>query len=222
MNNLICISGSSGVGKSTIANLFLEVLGKDNTIHLNGDDLHKWQRGNINWNRFTHFNPIANNIDMGQEHIVNLLQNKHIWRSFYNHTDGIFDPPLKIEPKPFIIYDSLHALYDYDTYKNSILKIFVETDDELKIEWKLSRDTNKRGYSKEQVLESIEKRKQDEIFFINPQRNNADAILKFTKFFGEVELNYTIETRDVLNILPKIKEYYDNHGKKKIISGEIK
>lgn len=221
MNNLICISGSSGVGKTTITKLFLEVLGYENCLHLCGDDLHKWIRHDINWKSYTHLNPISNNIEMGRDHIKSLCDNKYIWRSVYNHDYGNFNPPLKLESKPFIVYEGLHSLYDYETYKNSVLKIFIETDYELLVEWKITRDMQKRGYTKEQVIESIEKRYQDDLFFIKPQRNNADVILKFTKYFGEVELNASIETRDVLNIIPKIKNYYDTHGKKKIISGEL-
>ena len=72
---LINISGSSGVGKTTIATILVLVLSNLNkkVLHLCGDDLHKWERNSKNWNKFTHFNPKANNIDLGKKHLLDLM-----------------------------------------------------------------------------------------------------------------------------------------------------
>ena len=43
-NILIGISGDSGVGKTTITSMIQEVMGQ-NCVVLNGDNYHKWERG---------------------------------------------------------------------------------------------------------------------------------------------------------------------------------
>ena len=47
---LINIAGSSGVGKTTIATLLATTLSKlcNTTLHICGDDLHKWERIPVN------------------------------------------------------------------------------------------------------------------------------------------------------------------------------
>ena len=45
--------------------------------------------------------------------------------------------------------------------------------------WKIRRDTAKRGYTVEQVLEALRKREQDSIQFIHPQRKYADIVVRF-------------------------------------------
>lgn len=43
MNSLICIAGTSGVGKTTVANLLSCVLENNSSIIISGDDCHKWR-----------------------------------------------------------------------------------------------------------------------------------------------------------------------------------
>ena len=49
MNNVFLVSGSSGVGKTTFSNLLAMYLDPHQTIHVCGDDLHKWERGHKKW-----------------------------------------------------------------------------------------------------------------------------------------------------------------------------
>ena len=108
---LISISGKSGVGKTTISNIMSHCIGPSKCLVLSTDDLHKFDRYNEAWNTVTHFNPAANNIELGDFHISNLLKGKRIHRSIYNHSTGRFDPPNLIASKPFIINEGLHAYY---------------------------------------------------------------------------------------------------------------
>ena len=85
MNKLICISGTSGVGKTTIANLLSCIMENDSSIIISGDDCHKWERNNEMWKKFTHLNPEANNIELEFETLLK-LKNKildiYFWEGF--------------------------------------------------------------------------------------------------------------------------------------------
>src|SRR5271166_86767 len=121
---IIGISGESGVGKSTVAEIISIFYELYNPIIISTDDLHKWERSSSNWNTTTHLNPDANNLDLGDDHLERLSHNKPIFRSKYNHTTGHFDPPLKIEPSKVIIVEGLHAFYTEFSQKLLDLKIF--------------------------------------------------------------------------------------------------
>ena len=59
------------------------------------------------------------------------------------------------------------------------LKIFIDTEEELKTKWKINRDVKERGYSLEKILQQIESRKEDYNKYILPQRKNSDIIVNF-------------------------------------------
>lgn len=172
----IGIAGESGVGKSTIAEIVSLFFDSSSTI-LSTDDLHKWERTNSAWENITHLNPDANNLDLGDFHLFDLSQGKSIFRSIYNHKTGNFNPPQKIKPSKIIIIEGLHAFYTDLSQELINLKIFIDTDEDLKTHWKIIRDTEERGYKYNQVLDIINKRKFDSDKIKNSQINVADAVI---------------------------------------------
>ena len=67
------------------------------------------------------------------------------------------------------------------------MRIFLDTDINLKYFWKIKRDTYKRGYSVEQVLEKIRVRENDHQQYIIPQKENSDLQIRF---FTDKDFNY--------------------------------
>ena len=105
MNKIIAISGSSGVGKTTISRLISIALPNEKTLIFSGDDLHKWERGDKNWKTYTHLNPEANNLLLGYEHLKTLKSNNKIVHHSYNHDTGKFDSSGDVYPSKFIVYE---------------------------------------------------------------------------------------------------------------------
>lgn len=174
---VIGIAGESGVGKSTIAEIISLFYGVENTTIISTDDLHKWERTNPIWETITHLNPEANNLDLGDMHLNELSKGNFIFRSIYNHKTGNFNPPIKIKPNKILIVEGLHAFYTEFSKQNINLKIYVETDEELKCHWKIVRDTEERGYKYNDVLDAINKRKKDGYMIRDPQIGIADIII---------------------------------------------
>jgi len=212
MPKLICISGSSGVGKTTLSKLFEYVIGSSNeVVVLSGDDHHKWERNDPQWNTITHLNPKANNLDVGHSHIASLMEGKSIQRQIYNHDTGKFNLQIVVEPKQYIIYEGLHSMYRDDVNAIADIRIFVDTNPELKVDWKVTRDVKKRGYTREQVIDTILLRKKDEEEFINPQHRNADIVVKFDKNKNNaVSLEYINITGRGEDLMSQVKEFYDS------------
>lgn len=178
-NLVIGIGGDSGVGKSTLLNNLEKLVGSDKFLQIEGDGEHKWERGDDNWNKFTHLDPKANHIHKQAEAIYHLKHNENIYRSEYDHHTGKFTKAQKVEPKEFIVIAGLHPFYLPKLRKNIDLKIFIDTDENLRRHWKIIRDTKKRGYSIEKILEQIEARMEDANKYIYPQKDFADMIINF-------------------------------------------
>jgi uridine kinase/ribulose-5-phosphate 4-epimerase/fuculose-1-phosphate aldolase len=177
---MIGITGDSGVGKSTIAEIISLYFGIDNTVIISTDDLHKWERNNIKWNEFTHLNPDANNLDLGDIHIQQLSSGNFIFRSSYDHNSGYFKPPIKINPKSTVVVEGLHAFYTPVSKQLLDTKIFVDTNDDLRIHWKIIRDTEERGYTYNSTLDAINKRKKDSQIIRSSQFYDADVVIELT------------------------------------------
>lgn len=177
-NLIIGIGGDSGVGKTTLLDNLSLLLG-DKLLKIEGDGEHKWERGDDNWNKFTHLDPKANHIHKQANAIYELKLNHPIYRSEYDHTTGKFTEASKVEPKEFIAISGLHPFYLPKLRKNIDLKIYIDTNEDLRRHWKILRDTKKRGYSIEKILEQIEARAEDTLKYIYPQKAFADVVIEF-------------------------------------------
>jgi uridine kinase len=176
MCNVFAITGDSGSGKTTLANILKKYF--SNSIMLECDRYHKWERGDENWKKLTHLNPEANYIAKMNDDIFDLKIGKDIYQVDYDHKDGKFTEKEHIESSDNIIVCGLHSLYvENETIYN--LKIFIDTDKDLKNKWKIQRDVVERGYDIKKVLKQIEDRESDYLTYIYPQREKSDIVINF-------------------------------------------
>lgn len=178
-NLLLSIAGDSGAGKSSLLK-FLSSLWYGDVLLLEGDAYHKWERNDPHWNEFTPLNPEANNLDQCYEDLLNLKNDKIISFREYNHRTGKFDSPKEVAPKSKIIFTGLHALYDQRIRELSDVKVYLNTDEDLRLFWKYKRDIQERGYTKDAVTRSLERRLKDSKKYIRPQVHYADIIINIS------------------------------------------
>lgn len=173
--NTIAISGDSGTGKTTIANILTDLF--SDSFILECDRYHKWERNNENWKKYTHLNLEANYITKMSNDVFDLKIGKNIYQVNYDHNNGKFTNKELIESSDNIIVCGLHCLYLPENIVN--LKIYMDTDENLRIPWKIKRDVEKRGYTIEKILQQINFRKCDFQKYILPQKEKADIIINF-------------------------------------------
>jgi len=219
MYKIITIAGSSGVGKTTLAKLLLINYGK--CVHLTGDNYHKWERGNHNWKEYTHLDPQANDLETASLDLSALKEGRTISVSKYSHESGKFCPSEETKSEGVIIHEGLHSLYTEELREVSDLKIFVDTDEDLKLEWKIERDMKERGYSRSQVLEAIHSRQADEIKYIDPQRKYADIVVKFIKKNNKIDIEYTLISGKGSHLMEELLSLYKVHQDYVLVCNEI-
>ncbi|PHS36986.1 MAG: hypothetical protein COB07_11710 [Sulfurovum sp.] len=177
-NLVIGIGGDSGSGKSLLLG-DISLLLNQKLLKLEGDGEHKWERGDLNWEKYTHLDPKANFIYKQASIISQLKSNQPAYRSDYDHDTGKFTAPFKVEPKQFISISALHPFY-LSYMRNRIdFKIYIDTDESLRRHWKIIRDVASRGYTIEKIIKQIETRVSDAKKYIYPQKKFADFIIKY-------------------------------------------
>ena len=176
---ILGIVGDSATGKTTLASGVAKILGPDRVATICTDDYHRYSRAERAKNGVSALDPRGNYIDIMEQHLKLLRQRQPILKPIYNHNTGGLDAPEYVAPKPYIIVEGLLGYTTRAMRECYDVKVYLEPNEKLRVRWKIQRDTAKRGYSVEQVLQSLEKRKEDSPAFIHPQRTFADLVVSF-------------------------------------------
>ncbi|MFQ4144216.1 phosphoribulokinase [Chlorogloeopsis sp. ULAP02] len=176
---ILGIVGDSAAGKTTLTKGIAQVLGPENVTIICTDDYHRYDRKQRAEIGITALHPDCNYLDVMQQHLSLLRIGQPILKPVYSHKTGTFEPPVYIKPGKFVIVEGLLG-YSTRTARDSYdVKVYLAPPEELRATWKVKRDTQKRGYTEEQVLAELEKREPDSEQFIRPQRQWSDIVISF-------------------------------------------
>lgn len=176
---ILGIVGDSAAGKTTLTKGIAQVLGADNVTVICTDDYHRYDRKQRAEIGITALHPDCNYMDIMQQHLSLLRTGQPILKPVYSHTSGTFEPPQYIKPNKFIVVEGLLGYATRGARDCYDVKVYLAPPETLREQWKIKRDTLKRGYTKEQVLAEFQKREPDSERFIRPQRQWADAVVSF-------------------------------------------
>ncbi len=189
---LIGIAGDSASGKDYLSNLMVDLFRKDSTVVVEGDDYHKWERGDVLWEKYTHLNPKANHLVSLAKHTELLSGGVPVMQAHYDHRTGNFMQPRELIARKTMIVQGLHTLYLRGMRDAFDLKIFLLPEENIRRDWKVKRDSE-RGYTKEKVIEIMETRKEDSAAHIDPQQQMADWVIKSAHIDAEnIEICHSI------------------------------
>ncbi len=172
----IAIAGDSGSGKDTLASSLAGLFGENTIVHVAGDDYHLWDRHAPMWKALTHLNPRANDLGRFVEDVNNILDGQSIECQPYDHRNGRFRSPRLLKSNDTIIVSGLHALYHQTLVDRFDISVFLDMAEDLRRHWKIERDTDIRGHSREAIEESLERRSDDLERYIRPQKEKADLV----------------------------------------------
>ncbi len=177
---IIGIAGDSGAGKSTYVTHLKKLLGEDSVTVITTDDYHSLDRHERNTIGVTALDPWkANNLGLLVDHLWKLKHGTPIIKPVYDHSTGTFGESELVQPRKVVLIEGLHILYLEKLREAFDLKIYFDTDISLRIKWKVRRDAEARGYTEEEVMDEIRRRKPDVEKFIEPQKAWADLVIHY-------------------------------------------
>jgi phosphoribulokinase len=176
---ILGIVGDSAAGKTTLTRGIAQVLGLEDVTVICTDDYHRYDRKQRAEVGLTALHPDCNYLDIMQQHLSLLRTGQPILKPVYNHNTGSFDPPEYIKPSKFVIMEGLLGYATRGTRDSFDVKVYLAPPESLRYQWKIKRDTMKRGYTEEQVLAELQKRESDSEKYIRPQRKYADVVVTF-------------------------------------------
>lgn len=208
---MLAIAGDSAAGKTTLTKGLVEALGPDRITSLCVDDYHRYDRQERKGLPFTALHPDCNYVQIMEQHLQLLATGQPILKPVYDHDTGLLARPELVEPTEFVIVEGLLPLYTRLTRACFDITVYLDPPEEIRREWKVKRDTTKRGYSPEQVLAELDKREPESEAFIRPQRSSADLVVRFgpiaerqdppdTPLSAELTLRSTIRHPDLAGV----------------------
>jgi phosphoribulokinase len=191
------VAGDSGSGKTTFTEGIRSIFGKDLVSTITLDDYHSLDRDDRRKQRLTALNPKANRIDQLEQDLIQLKHGVPVEKPVYNHTTGVFDPPVIFHPQKILILEGLHTLFTPTLRKYLDFTLFVDPTKEVKSDWKIRRDVKIRGYSRDAVIQEMAEREPDYERYIAPQKEFADAVIgidysEYGRHLGEERNVYRI------------------------------
>lgn len=178
---LIGICGGTGSGKSTVAKAIFESLPQKNISIIEQDAYYRDQtelsfeeRVKTNYDH-----PLAFDTDLLVKHMATLLKGEAIEKpnyNFSNHTRETFTT--HIEPKDIIILEGIMILEEKRLRDLMDIKIFVDTDADVRIIRRIVRDIQERGRTLDSVINQyLNTVKPAHEQFIEPTKKFADLII---------------------------------------------
>ena len=176
---ILTIAGDSAAGKTTLTRGLVDALGAQNVTAVCADDYHRYDREERRALPFTPLNPACNYIDIMEQHLQLLATGQPILKPKYDHATGTFGRPVFVEARRFIIVEGLLPLHTRLARACADVSVFMDPPEPIRREWKIARDTTRRGYTSDQVIRELERREPESAEFIRPQRASADIVVRF-------------------------------------------
>ena len=179
---LIGIAGGTASGKTSFAKILRDDFNKSNSVKIiRFDDYYKDQ-SDMTMEERTKTNydhPFAFDFDLMRQNLIDLLDGKTIEKPTYDFTVHNRAKETEIiSPSDVIILEGLFSLFDEDIRKLEDIKIYVETDADIRFIRRLIRDTRDRNRTMDSVISqylTTVKTMHDQ--FIEPTKKYADIII---------------------------------------------
>ena len=182
MNNILVIgiAGGTGSGKTTLMNNLISQFREDVTIlshdnyYKRHDDLTYDQRCLLNYDE-----PAALETDLMAAHLDELRRGNAIDCPVYDFTQhNRSNETIRIEPRKVIIVEGILIFENRQLRDLMDIRVFVDTDSDVRLCRRIKRDVNKRGRSLESVLQQYQETvKPMHEMYVEPSKKYANIIV---------------------------------------------
>lgn len=177
----VAIAGGSGSGKTTIARSVVDLVGRDKVVYLQQDAYYRDQahlafedRLKVNYDH-----PDSIELELLVEHLQALRNGQAIERPIYDfETHTRTDETYLIAPEPAVIVEGILLLADPDLRDCFDVRVYIDTEPDVRLMRRIQRDIVERGRSVESVLAQYEKTVRPMHHqFVEPSKRYADIII---------------------------------------------
>jgi len=198
---VIGIAGGSGSGKTTVAQEILQRVGRERIAFLQHDSYYKdlsglppTQRAQIN---FDHPNSLETELLI--QHVASLRDGKAVEVPIYNFsTDSRTGQTFTVQPRRVILVEGILIFTEVALREMFDVKIFVDTDPDLRFIRRLERDLAERGRTTESVIKQYQSTVRPmHLEFVEPSKRYADVIIP-EGGFNTAALDMVVARVDVL------------------------
>ncbi len=178
---LICVAGGSASGKTTVVNEIIEKLSSSSVVVIKHDDYYKdlsditlEERCKVNYDH-----PSSLDNELLYTHLNMLLNKQAINKPTYDFVQHNRANEIEVvKPKKVIILEGILVLDEKKIRDLADIKIFVESDDDLRFIRRLKRDMVERGRSLDSIINQyLSTVKPMYHKYIKPQKKYADIII---------------------------------------------
>ena len=178
---IIGIAGGTGSGKTTVANAILARVGADHIVVIPHDAYYKdltalspVLRAQVN---FDHPDSLETSLLI--KHIQQLRSGIAIDLPVYDFKTHTRTPrTIRTEPKPVIMVEGILIFIEPGLRELLDIKIFVDTDADIRFIRRLQRDIEERGRTSESVIRQyLETVRPMHLEFVEPSKRYADVII---------------------------------------------
>ena len=178
---VIGLAGGSGSGKTTVANVILQRVGPERIAYVSHDayyrtfsDLSPAQREAINWDH-----PDSLETELMIAHVLALKAGRGVALPVYDFTTySRTVQTIPISPQPIILVEGILIFADARLRALFDMKIFVDTDADLRFIRRLRRDIAERGRTAESVIRQyLASVRPMHLEFVEPSKRYADIIV---------------------------------------------
>lgn len=185
---IVLIGGGSSSGKTTIARELESELSSFRVLRLSFDnyyhDLSSLSEEELSDYNFDH--PDALDWQRLLADLQGITLGERLSLPLYNFITHSREQGEELkEPVDIVILEGIFALYFEELKEMAELRIFVETDSDIRLIRRIRRDIRERGFTLEEVLAQYEKVVKPMFeHYIEPTRRESDIILQGTKLFA--------------------------------------
>lgn len=178
---VIGIAGGSGSGKTSVTRKIMEALNGHSVILIEQDYYYKDQSDKTFEERLetNYDHPFAFDNNLLISHIRQLIDRQPVEIPTYNyeiHTRS--DVTIQVEPKDVIIIEGIFALENEQLRNLMDVKLYVDTDSDIRILRRLKRDIEKRGRTMDSVISQyLNVVRPMHLQFIEPTKRFSDIII---------------------------------------------
>ena len=178
---VIGLAGGTGSGKTTVARHIVDHLGPARVALISHDSYYKDQsyrpfaeRVQVNYDH-----PDSLDNDLLYQHMCTLLAGQAVETPIYDFKiHGRSSQTVRVEPRPVIVVEGILTFVEERMRQLMNLKIFVDTDADLRFIRRLTRDVAERGRSVDSVVEQyLNTVRLMHLEFVEPTKRYADLII---------------------------------------------